>query len=101
VRGQELAVDSRVVMSEQTSYRCDICNIEKQQSNHWLKGYLLYAESAVSSGIIIVPWLSDDVAMTDEGQVRLRLLKPGAHLCGEAHAIKWASKNLAKGKYEH
>lgn len=83
-------------MSEQTSYRCDICSIEKQQSNHWLKGYLLYAESTGAGGIIIVPWASDDVAMTDEGQVRLRLLEADAHLCGEAHAIEWASKNLAK-----
>jgi len=81
-------------MSEQTSYRCDICNIEKQESNHWLKGYVLDGSPAHANGIIIIPWLSCDLGLSDGGRVMLQ--KPDAHLCGEAHAIEWASRNLAK-----
>jgi len=70
-------------MSEQTSYRCDICKVEKQQSNHWLKGYLL--SDGALTGVIVVPWTSGDLGLTEQG-ARVKLNKPDAHLCGEAHA---------------
>jgi hypothetical protein len=81
-------------MSEQTSYRCDICNIEKQESNHWWKGYILDATPIQSRGLMVIPWLSFDLGLSDGGRIKLQ--KPDVHLCGEAHAIEWASKNLSK-----
>ena len=47
------------------------------------------------TGVIVVPWTSGDLGLTEQG-ARVKLNKPDAHLCGEAHAIEWASKNLSK-----
>jgi len=58
-------------------YKCDVCGIAKQEANHWWKGYV-----APSGGIMIFPW--------DQSYSLLE-----AHLCGEQHAITWASQNLA------
>ena len=84
-------------MSEQTSYRCDICNIEKQESNHWWKGYIFTDEEDDTIALTITPWAIENLeTVSIFEQSKVKLPKPDAHLCGEAHAIEWASRNLAK-----
>jgi len=64
-------------MSEQTSYRCDICKVEKQETNHWYKGYHRSSASDLN-GIMIVSWNTNKIT----AGVTLELGKPDAHLCG-------------------
>jgi len=80
-------------VSEQVSFRCDICGIEKQATNHWFHGYLLIVQGQVC-GVFILPWeaVPDAIFTPNLFSVKQR----PSDLCGEGHAIEWASKNLSK-----
>ncbi len=67
------------------AYQCDVCGISKKEANHWWRGY-----SLGGGGVLIVPWdrLPFERLAPDQP------VAPQVHLCGEQHALKWASENL-------
>lgn len=88
-------------MAEVNSYKCDICDRMKSENNHWFKGYLIdegplciglvNVAHTKAVGVIIVPWDVDTLSVPLGSHL---LPKPDAHLCGEEHAMQWASKAL-------
>jgi len=65
--------------------------VEKKETNHWWKGYLLAGGEAcvINAGLLIIPWEIpiDDLAPSD-------VVSTEAHLCGEQHVAEWVSRNL-------
>lgn len=66
------------------SYKCDGdgCRTQKQDANHWFRGYKLIN----GAGVVIIQW--DATPTTDEVE------DFEAHLCGAACVTEWLSKNL-------
>jgi len=82
------------------TYKCDVCGVQKQESNHWLKGYLIdsgrinsaEAVKGKTVGAMIIPW---DVKEFSRPWNAVALLpEPDAHLCGPGHALEWMSKQV-------
>ena len=63
------------------SWKCDICNVQRREANHWFRAYKL-----ISGGVVIIHWdekpTGDDVENFE------------AHLCGADCVTQWLSKNL-------
>lgn len=78
-------------------YSCDVCGIIKGSNNNWYKGYVMDAGplrvgvTARTVGFVVVPW---DVNTLSTHFGNHPLAEPDAHLCGQEHAMQWASKTL-------
>lgn len=75
-------------MSEKVSYRCDICQIEKQDTNHWWKGYSLGGGKFLVAPWDVTDWPSTQIGDTTPVEI--------AHLCGHAHVTQWVNSKLRK-----
>jgi hypothetical protein len=87
-------------MVEINSYKCDVCGKMKETTNRWYKGYLinegplgigLIEAHSETVGVMVVPWDIDTLSVPLGSHL---LPKPNAHLCGQEHALQWASKQL-------
>ena len=64
------------------SYKCDVCQTQKREANHWFRGYKLL----ITRGVVVIEWDGspplDDVENFE------------SHLCGADCVMQWVSKNL-------
>jgi len=83
-------------MSEQRTFRCDICKVEKKETNHWWKGYLIAGDEAhkFNAGIMVLPWDLPSQLSTDDNPMPPDVMATEKHLCGEQHVAEWVSQNL-------
>jgi hypothetical protein len=73
---------------------CDVCRVQKKESNHWYKAYLLDRDANNRlSGIMVLEW---DINSITQPLHRVELLPENAdaHLCGADCASRWISKIL-------
>lgn len=69
-------------------FTCDICSIQKQDSNRWWKGYVIKDENGKVIGILVVPWDTKEIFGKTLGTA-------DSHLCGEGHAVRWTGNKVA------
>lgn len=67
-------------------YQCDECGVQKQESNHWVVGFIWPPGSAPIS---FLPWPDAGPQGNSPNVI---------HLCGEGCAAKVLSKQIAKWK---
>jgi hypothetical protein len=66
------------------TYKCDVCNVQKQTSNHWwLLRLVPDQNSSEPLGANILRWDADDPLNSDF-----------EHICGADCVTQWLSKNL-------
>lgn len=80
-------------------YACNVCQVQKKETNHWWKAFLLRGveDELKTTGIVVVPWEVNEVrgpAPTFEPIKSLLVDNADAHLCGRECATKYISKTL-------
>jgi len=73
-------------MANLNTHTCDVCNIQRQPSNHW------FAIFRTLGGILVLEW---ETSASNEGY---DVDNATAHLCGHPHVTEWMSKNFFNGK---
>lgn len=69
-------------MAKIDTFQCDVCQVQKQKSNHWFRGYKL----TEARGVVIITW---DAVPTADDVEDLEV-----HLCGAECVNQWLSKTL-------
>ncbi len=67
---------------------CDICGVQKKETNHWWKAYL-----AVDGSGVLVTRLDDQSSLSLRNDPTQQW-DAAADLCGAQHVLEYLSKNL-------
>lgn len=78
-------------MANLNTVTCEICSVQKKNTNHWWTAYSLKDEYGRPAGTMIIPFGSPVIAWPFK---KAKLPAPTAHLCGQAHVQVWMEKQL-------
>ncbi len=70
-------------MSRRETFHCDVCGVERKESNHWFLVFLHEASGHGSPAVSIQPWDFRDACMQGT-----------QHACGHPHACVLAERRF-------